>query len=183
MFYRFKALTGFRNTHDLSWYAESTNPMHECFVISSEHLSVWKSDSDIVGMRNGLKKYDIKAYQEKLRDTLYAVYPTAKILIVTRGYTSLFQSFYSQYLAIGGTYDFENLLKSMWDNFPDLFDYSRVVSLYREKFGEENVYWVERARKHRYIYFNASRTRKRELMAKLNYKVLSYPKGAANDLD
>ena len=139
MFYKFKAITGFYNSHDFSWYAESTEPIHECFVISSEHLSVWKSDSDIVGMRNGLKKYDIKAYQEKLRDTLYDIYPTAKILIVTRGYTSLFQSFYSQYLAIGGTYDFENLLKSMWDNFPDLFDYSRVISLYREKFGNDNV--------------------------------------------
>ena len=52
-----------------------------------------------------------------------------------------------------------------------------------EKFGEKNVYWVERARKHRYIYFNASKTRKRELMTKLNYKVLPYPKGGNNDLD
>jgi hypothetical protein len=139
MFYKFKAITGFYGTHDISWYAESAETMHECFVISSEHLSVWKSDSDIVGMRNGLKKYDIKAYQEKLRDTLFAIYPSAKILIVTRGYTSLFQSFYSQYLAIGGTYDFEGLLKSMWENFPDLFDYSHVINLYREKFGDNVI--------------------------------------------
>jgi len=139
MFYKFKAVTGFYGTHDISWYAESTDPMHECFVISSEHLSVWKSDSDIVGMRSGLKKYDIKAYQNKLCDTLYAVYPTAKILIVTRGYTSLFNSFFSSYVSIGGTYNFEDLLKSMWDNFPDLFDYTRVVSIYREKFGHDNV--------------------------------------------
>ena len=139
MYYRFKGVTGFYGTHDISWYAESTDPLHECFVISSEHLSVWKSDSDIVGMRSGLKKYDIKAYQLKLRDTLHAIYPTAKILIVTRGYTSLFQSFYAQYVAIGGTYDFENLLKSMWDNFPQLFDYSHVVNIYREKFGNDNV--------------------------------------------
>lgn len=139
MYYRFKAVTGFYGTHDISWYAESTDPLHECFVISSEHLSVWKSDSDIVGMRSGLKNYDIKAYQDKLCNTLYAIYPTAKILIVTRGYTSLFQSFYAQYLAIGGTYDFENLLKSMWHNFPDLFDYTRVVGLYRQKFGHDNV--------------------------------------------
>ena len=27
----------------------------------------------------------------------------------------------------------------MWDNFPDLFDYTRVVSIYREKFGHDNV--------------------------------------------
>ena len=154
MFYKFKAVTGFYGTHDISWYAESTEPQHECFVISSEHLSVWKSDSDIVGMRQGLKKYDIRAYQQKLRDTLYDIYPTAKVLIVTRGYTSLFQSFFSQYLAIGGTYNFEDLIKSMWENFPDLFDYGRVISLYREKFGNDNVivlpYELLRADPHRF---------------------------------
>lgn len=45
-----------------------------------------------------------------------------------------------------------------------------------EKFGEENVYFVDRPRKHRYIYFNCSSRRKKELMAKLRYKVLPYPK-------
>ena len=46
----------------------------------------------------------------------------------------------------------------------------------REKFGEENVYYVERPRKHRYVYFNANRRRKKELLKKLNYKVMKYPK-------
>jgi len=45
-----------------------------------------------------------------------------------------------------------------------------------EKFGAENVYFVDRPRKHRYIYFNASKTRRKELLKKLNYKVLPYPK-------
>lgn len=45
-----------------------------------------------------------------------------------------------------------------------------------EKFGEDNVYWVERARKHRYIYINASGKRRKHLMAKLRYKVMDYPK-------
>ena len=46
-----------------------------------------------------------------------------------------------------------------------------------EKYGAENVYYVERPRKHRYIYFNASKKRKKELMKKLKYKILPYPKG------
>jgi hypothetical protein len=46
----------------------------------------------------------------------------------------------------------------------------------KEKYGEENVYYVERPRKHRYIYFNAKGRRKKELMNKLKYKVLPYPK-------
>jgi hypothetical protein len=50
-----------------------------------------------------------------------------------------------------------------------------------EKFGEENVYWVERARKHRYIYINAHGKRRKHLISKLKYKILDYPKnkGAA----
>lgn len=52
-----------------------------------------------------------------------------------------------------------------------------------EKFGVDNVYFVDRPRKHRYIYFNASKTRKKELLKKLNYPILPYPKGASNDLD
>lgn len=44
-----------------------------------------------------------------------------------------------------------------------------------EKFGDR-VYWVDRPRKHRYIYFNASKSRKKQLMKKLRYKQLPYPK-------
>ena len=45
-----------------------------------------------------------------------------------------------------------------------------------EKFGAENVYYVERSRKHRYIYFNANKSRREELMDKLKYKIEPYPK-------
>jgi len=45
-----------------------------------------------------------------------------------------------------------------------------------EKFGEDRVYFVDRPRKHRYIYFNASKNKKKELMNKLRYQVLPYPK-------
>lgn len=46
----------------------------------------------------------------------------------------------------------------------------------KEKYGAENVYYVERPRKHRYIYFNANKKRKKELLNKLKYKILDYPK-------
>ena len=46
----------------------------------------------------------------------------------------------------------------------------------KEKYGEENVYYVDRPRKHRYIFFNAKGRRKKELFEKLKYNVLPYPK-------
>lgn len=51
-----------------------------------------------------------------------------------------------------------------------------------EKFGAENVTFVERPRKHRYVYFNCSRTRKKQLLSKLRYKVIPYPKQDASVL-
>lgn len=47
-----------------------------------------------------------------------------------------------------------------------------------EKFGDR-VYWVERPRKHRYVFFNADRRRKKELLKKLRYKIEPYPKNGA----
>lgn len=45
-----------------------------------------------------------------------------------------------------------------------------------ERFGADNVTWVERPRKHRYVFFNASGRRRKELQAKLRYKIQPYPK-------
>lgn len=45
-----------------------------------------------------------------------------------------------------------------------------------EKFGAENVVFVERPRKHRYIYFNCDKRKKKELLSKLRYKITEYPK-------
>lgn len=45
----------------------------------------------------------------------------------------------------------------------------------REKYGDKFTL-VPRPRKHRYVYFNASKKRKRELLNKLKYKIKPYPK-------
>jgi hypothetical protein len=48
----------------------------------------------------------------------------------------------------------------------------------RERFGDD-FKLKDRPRKHRYIFFNCSRSRRKVLLAKLRYPVVSYPKGAA----
>ena len=45
-----------------------------------------------------------------------------------------------------------------------------------EKHGAENVITVRRPRKHRYVYFNCSKGRKKYLLNKLKYKIEPYPK-------
>lgn len=45
-----------------------------------------------------------------------------------------------------------------------------------EKFGKENVYFVERSRKHRYILFIGNKKQKMAMRSALRYEVLPYPK-------
>jgi hypothetical protein len=46
----------------------------------------------------------------------------------------------------------------------------------RDKYGEDNVYYEDRPRKHRYVLFNAKKKRRKNLIKLLKYKVLPYPK-------
>lgn len=50
-----------------------------------------------------------------------------------------------------------------------------------EKYGEENVYFVERSRKHRYVLFIGNKTQKRQMRNALRYRVLPYPKKRTDD--
>jgi hypothetical protein len=45
-----------------------------------------------------------------------------------------------------------------------------------EKYGAENVTFIERSRKHRYITFTGNKTEKKAMLAALRYQILPYPK-------
>lgn len=53
----------------------------------------------------------------------------------------------------------------------DKYTSAQLKELYGEKFT-----LVDRPRKHRYIYFNTNKRRKRELLKKLKYPIQDYPK-------
>ena len=59
---------------------------------------------------------------------------------------------------------------------------SRVEYL-REKYGAENVYYVERDRKHRYVTFTGNKREVRMMRKSLNYETYPYPKGESNQYD
>jgi len=59
---------------------------------------------------------------------------------------------------------------------------SRIEFL-RNKYGSDNVYYIERNRKHRYIYFHSSKTVKKELLKRLKYKIEDYPEGTSKRYD
>ena len=55
----------------------------------------------------------------------------------------------------------------------DKYSAEKIRALYGERF-----YLEERSRKHRYVFFNCSRKRKKQLLSKLNYPIKPYPKMA-----
>lgn len=51
------------------------------------------------------------------------------------------------------------------------------VEMLKEKFGAENVYYVDRPRKHRYFYFVGNKRQVRDMKRLFIYKQEPYPKG------
>jgi hypothetical protein len=45
-----------------------------------------------------------------------------------------------------------------------------------EKFGAENVYFIDRSRKHRYVYVCGSKTQRKQILKDLRYRIEPYPK-------
>jgi hypothetical protein len=57
-----------------------------------------------------------------------------------------------------------------------------TVEQLKEKYGND-FYYVERSRKHRYIYFVGNKSQKKTMLNALKYEVMPYPKGDTKRYD
>lgn len=57
------------------------------------------------------------------------------------------------------------------------------VQLLKDKFGEENVYQMNRPRKHRYFYLIGNKNQKKHMISNLKYQQEPYPKGKNKNYD
>jgi hypothetical protein len=129
---------GFYHSWELAKYIQYNDQAPQNFVLSCEDLLVWQGEPYVFGLR-GTRPYDHRKFQDQMCEALHGLFPTAKILIITRGYTTVYKSIYNQYLPTGGTLTFKELLLNMRDMFTIMFDYTYVVNLYRQKFGAGNI--------------------------------------------
>ncbi len=106
-------------------------------VFSEEQISVWGGREKIDGQQ--FFDFGIKDHQKKVASDLFDLFPQAKVLIVVRGYDSLLQSLYSQYVSVGGILKWDDFLKSIQLTFPQFYDYNYLISIYYELFGRENT--------------------------------------------
>lgn len=56
------------------------------------------------------------------------------------------------------------------------YAHGMTMSQVIEKYGADNVYYVDRPRKHRYIYFNCRGSKRKKLEGLLRYDIMPYPK-------
>ena len=52
----------------------------------------------------------------------------------------------------------------------------RRVEKLKSEYGEKNIYYADRSEKYRYVFFNANKKRKLELLKKLTFTIEGYPK-------
>lgn len=107
-------------------------------VLSEEQLTVWNGVLNPLGAK--FQEYDIEAHQKRNAQKLFELYPNAKILITIRGFDTLLQSLYAQYVLNGGVLFFGDFFEAQQKNkLQKLFNYDYVFSIYSEMFGAKNV--------------------------------------------
>lgn len=129
---------GFYDAWELARYAERSRTVPKRYVLSCEDLTIFKSKRDQLGMRE-LHRDDVRQFQNNVCGMLSHIFPAAKILIVTRGYASIFHSLYSQYISMAGSLNPAEYAAVHKDWYTEVLDYNYVINLYRKAFGQDKV--------------------------------------------
>ncbi len=82
---------------------------------------------------------DTRTGQRRVCSMLREIFPNSKVLIVTRGFSGIIRSLYSQYVKLGGKREFSGYLETYTSTLEQWLDVDYNLGLYREAFGEENV--------------------------------------------
>jgi hypothetical protein len=136
------SFAGFRNVFQLADVAQETPaPGYRYYVTSSELLG----SGGNVPYGNALYSFrmsadrDLRAGQRRVCSMLREIFPDSKVLIVTRGFSGIIRSLYSQYVALGGELEFLEYLEAYTAILEQWLDVDYNLGLYREAFGHENV--------------------------------------------
>jgi hypothetical protein len=136
-------IAGFRSVHEIA-SAAFTAPrdlryrVTSCEGLASPHPSVGKPFVEYAG----LDRTVTAAKQAEVAETLGALFPTAVVLMVTRGIRSMIMSSYSQLVRTGGDIDFHSYceLVGKWASSGESYwDYNRIIDVYAGCFREGNL--------------------------------------------
>lgn len=136
------ALGGFRDVFQLADFAHEQPGRHfRYFVTSNEMLGAGGRvpyGCPLYSFRM-LRDADMRRGQRDICRTLHAMLPDASVIIVTRGFSSIIRSLYSQYVKLGGRRDFLEFLDEYNSILVQWLDVDYHLALYRETFGTDHT--------------------------------------------
>jgi hypothetical protein len=136
-------IAGYRDVYEIARQAADPNPgvlyrVTSCESLSTPHPYVGSAEIDY----EQLARSPMGPAQAQVSETLGALFPNAKILVVTRGFRSAMLSKYSQYVRTGGEDDLLTMAGRVYGPAGlehDPWNYDTVVALFRAAFGENSV--------------------------------------------
>ena len=95
----------------------------------------------------------------------------------TNWYYSGLSEKFSDYMVKGYEHLHSSSIMDMVGRSDGVDGHINKVELLKKKFGEENIYMVERPQKHRYFYFLGDKKQVKNMKSKIKYPQQPYPKG------
>jgi hypothetical protein len=137
-------LGGFYNAYEL---ARPSGAVYQYYVTSFEGLATPHESAGGVRLEFGGAEPErvdrIKEDQAGVCALLKSLYPSSRVLIVTRGFRGMIVSAYSQSVRMGGRLHLDGMCRKLAERLSDdsrhYYDYDYLVRLYAEAFGEENL--------------------------------------------
>ena len=134
-------LAGFGSVHDVSRQCADPGFKALLRVTSSEALATPGPCASRTPDCQSVGRHIPHSRAEVVCAELASLFPSAQVLLVTRGFRSVMASGYSQYVATGGTDGFFGA----WPRFGadedgrHAWDYDRIIGQYRAAFGERLI--------------------------------------------
>ena len=130
-------MAGFPDVYALARKAASQDGRPLYRVTSSEGLATPHPDvGSLAPDYQNMELGPLAGARAEACKLLAALFPTAHVLIVTRGFRSMILSSYSQYVRSGGADSLEWLCGAAGKAGADSWNYDFLIGLYRKAFGE-----------------------------------------------
>lgn len=133
-------IAGFRDAHALM--AAATGPLAPWHATSHEALLTPLTEIDDFGAGDGAIALPTREAQSAACAMLAGLFPSAHVLIVTRGHEALIRSFHAE-LVVGGASlglsDFCEALLAQVEAGSDVFHFDAAIETYASAFGEERL--------------------------------------------
>lgn len=137
-------LGGFQDVYEV---ARPSKRVYDYYVTSSEALSMPQQSAGRLNLTYGGAEADTdeRNYeaQASVCSILKSLYPSSRILLVTRGFKGMILSGYSQFVRMGGRLHLNEMCRQLTEHLHEesisFYDFDALIRLYREAFGEENL--------------------------------------------